>query len=449
MDIILFLLAFAAIIQIAVGLIILFTKRKQLIGILHALHLLSLGLWATGMIFYRYLPEAELENIIFWTKFLYCFGILSAVSFFIFSFHFTKRKIKKWFLSSLGMIYMLFLAFLIFGTNTIITGIEFHPNNREVLQGNLYSIFFVTLLISYFSSFYFLLKQFLTTEGVLKTQTKLILIATVPVVSAASIVNMILPTFCGNFAYSWAAPVLLPTSAFTIYYAIYRHRFLNLNLAFAKLLKKATSISVAAMIIFFVYKWTRNHFSSSTNYFLYLSVFSGIFTIFVYSKVIHFLTPRFTTKVEYFIQAVNSLREEKNIYKNLAQFQKNIQEVFCKKLKLKSANIMIIDQKVKNNYPKLIKCLEKNDEILVTDEIRFRRAEGEEHPYLEELESLSEICLPLYFPAKKLIGVFTLGKKINEKGMEDDYSREEIEAIIQVQSYLSLTLAGILQDNES
>lgn len=63
---------------------------------------------------------------------------------------------------------------------------------------------------------------------------------------------------------------------------------------------------------------------------------------------------------------------------------------------------------------------------------------------LPELKKMGEVCLPLFSPSRELLGFFTLGKK----DFNDPYSKEEIEAIRQLSSYLNLELTSILYKSE-
>ena len=449
------ILVFIALAQLVVGTTVLFTSRRKWIGTLHAVHLISLGMWTIGMIFYLSIPETKEISILWWTRFLYFFGILSSISLFGFSYFFTSKNKNSdnLFWLFIGSCSILF-SFLIFATNTITAGIEFHPGYREVLHGKLYPLFFTTLSIVYITSFFLLFRQlFSTNKEILKRQTKLILIAVVPVVTVGGIVNMILPAFWGNFKYAWVGPMILPTSAFAIYYAIHRYRFLNITFNIVKLAKIILAIITAATITYTLYSGSNYLFNEQYSIKLndfYFSIFSTTCAIIVYLKTLCLLNSsmfnRFIgiTNAEYFEKAVSDLQRKKIAYLTFSQLENDIQETFSKKLKIKSSQIILINKKNRTSYLKLIEHCEKNREILVTEEIQFEENRKNLPPFLEELKSLGKICLPLYHPTKDLIGFLVLGHKQSEKL----YSKEAIAAIEHIAPYLGIRLATILHNSE-
>lgn len=452
MNIIITCIAFFALVQLIVGVFLLFSRFRRLTGTLYAFHILSSGLWAIGMIFYYIIPEIQAGYVLGWTRFLYLFGVLAPINFFGFTYFFTQnRNIKNTPLLFIISFFTILFFILIFATDTIVSGIEFHPGNREVLHGRLYPLFFITLFTAFFASFFLLFKQFFSTKKeILKQQTKLIMLASIPALTIAGIVNMILPVFWGNFTYVWIGPMVLPTSAFTIYYAISRYRFLNIKFNLINFVKNATAIFITSAVVYFLYLGI-SHFAQTTYYaklIISFSVVATIFSILFYLAIIRLLNSQIfydivgTTSVEYFKKITSDLQARKNVYATALELECALQKIFCTKLKIESAHLLILRKGIQKNYPHLLKYCEKHKEILVTKELKFLQThENKKIPFLKELKSLGEICLPLlHYPSQKLIGFLILGKKL----FDHVYSSEEIKALESLRTYFSLALMNII-----
>lgn len=454
MKIIIALLVLVSLAQIIVGIIVLLKNKKKWVGMLHSMHLISLALWTVGMIFYFALDITEIEQIIWWTRFLYFFGVLSSISLVGFSYFFTKKERKSTSLLVFAGICATLFFLLIFFTNTIVAGIEFHPGNREVLHGSLYPLFFVGLFVAFLRSFFLLFQQYFSTKKeVLKQQTKLILLAAVPVVAVASIVNMILPAFWGNFTYVWIGPMVLPTSALTIYYAISRYRFLNIQFNLINLAKQTAAICLAAGGVYLLYVGIFSVFPAlhSPKLFFGFSLLATVISLAFYLTMKNFFNSATfynllgTTSVGYFKQTIAGLQAEKNVYNTSLELEHDIQKTFCQKLRIESAHLFILEAKNQQNYPKLLKYCKNHPEVLVTKEREFQRSEGQKSPFLKELKSLGEVCLPLLnYPSQALIGFLLLGKK----PFDQVYSAEEIKAVEGLRAHLSLALMNVLYNRE-
>ncbi len=438
MKLITLLLSITAGIQLLVGGLVFATNRKRTLGFLHALHLSSLGLWAGGMVFYLSLPESSLGPIVNWTRFLYFFGILSGIGFFGFSLYFTKKN----------------TSFLIFNTNSIVSGIEFHSNNRQVIQGELYPIFFLTFFTVYPIAFLLLAREYLLSQKIKKHQTKLILMATVPVVLVASIVNLLLPVLFGNFTYAWVAPLILPTSSLTVYYAIHRYRFLNIQFTAINIGKKIVSLFFSMATGYFFMLWINSigYLKGQTEYFPNVVIICLIFSFVYYLCAEFFYSDLFykifqPTSLEHFKRTIEEFKKRDATYDCLETLRYHIENIFCEKLKIGSAELVVVEASFEEKFPKLTEHFksQKNTGLLVAKEVEFLVAhEKREIPYCEELQGLGEICLPLYNSSGLFLGCLILGEKPNRA----IYSQEEIELIESLQRNFNLELTGLLYQSQ-
>ncbi|MFH1375206.1 MAG: HAMP domain-containing sensor histidine kinase [Patescibacteria group bacterium] len=125
------------------------------------------------------------------------------------------------------------------------------------------------------------------------------------------------------------------------------------------------------------------------------------------------------------------VREFKNknvIYTTLKKFEDDLQKVFEKKLHITSARLVILNEKNRKSFERLVRLFEKRKGVLV----------------LKDTARLSEVVIPLFHPSRGLSGFLALG----EKSSGDNYSRKEIRALEEATPLLSLKLSETLFSSE-
>ena len=442
--IIILLLVAVACLELWVGILVLKNNTKKELGVLHGFHLISLSLWAGAMALYFGLPEVYYEAIVFWTRFLYFFGILSGISFLGFSYALYKGKVEKPIKLGLGLLAVLF-AILLFFTDSIVSGIAFHPGNREVIQEWLYPLFFIGLFSVYLTAFGLLLKQILDTRGIARFQTTLILAAAVPVVFTAFVVNMLLPALYGNFEYAWIAPVLLPTSAFTIYYAIHQYRFLGICLKIPYLLSETISILIAVTISLVSMSFSLVYLDTIQAQLLAFGEFIVIYSLF--SWILNKYQIFKVREVQQFQNLETVLKDfmsRGKMYISIEDLKITLKDLFEKKLDFESVKLHI---GVNNISPALQTYFQHYPHLLVRDEIVLKnQRENAQCNYLEDLSQLGELCIPLYKGnnTQEFIGVLVIGKK----NYRDIFLKEELELLEKLGKQVSLWILGISYNKE-
>lgn len=443
------LLLVAAILQLVFGGIVFFINRMKLEGVWYSIHLISLGLWTFGMFFYYWFPVELEESILFWARFLYCFGVCSAISFFLFTYSFVKGRTVVWQMI-LFLAWATALGYSIFNGDGIVSGISLDLSNRVVLHGDLYFLFFTTLFAFYLSGFYVLIKKYTHTPvGILQKQIKYILISTIPVVGVASVFNMILPAFWGNFSYAWLSPLILLFEAFFIYYSIYRYRFLDVKLTIFRILKIVFSFISSLFITYGFAKGLVYFIGADQLLFLRESVFIGM-GILSYLKIHKFLNSAFVEKIfgipssEYFKRSVLLMQEQYIFNDSVLKFEETLNKVFCEKLGIDFVEIVVLNAEKKVKYKAIISYFSNEDEFLIRSEIPYIEKNKNKKLDIKIDEIEGEVFILLKNAYHGYIGIFVLGKKA--KG--EIYSKEEVRVLRQASHYLTSSLMGILYNKD-
>ncbi len=447
--IILLLLLGTGVLQICLGLLIFFINKTRLEGTWYFIHLLSLGLWTLGMFFYYWLPLDSIEEIVWWVRFLYCFGVYSAISFFLFTLSFVRQKTTFFYMFSI-FIWIIILGYILFESEFIIAGMEVQGNNRRVLHGNLYFLFFITLFSFYLSGFYVLAKKYFSTKiSILRKQIKYILLASLPVVGMASVFNMILPAFWGNFTYAWLSPLFLSLEAIVIYYSIYRYRFLDIKLTILRGMKILLSFFASIFIAGFILVHIKPLFDFEIPTF-YLLLIDGTLTVAFYFIFIWFFDSNIfgdlfgAKSAKVFRQTISYFKSSHFIYESVSSLENNLRELFCKKLNIKSLKLIILTKEQKKKYQSVLNYYEKYNDVLVKEEIPYIEMKNQVNLGISnEIQQEGEVFIPLANPIKGGIAILILGKKQREI-----YLARELKTLRNFGHFLSLVLTGILYNKD-
>jgi two-component system autoinducer 1 sensor kinase/phosphatase LuxN len=260
--------------------------------------------------------------------------------------------------------------------------------------------------------------------------------------------HMIIPSIYGNYNYVWIPPLLTVLQVLIVGYAVITKRFIDISLFISRLLKLliAFAFSVGIALAFYsgveiVAPDTTLIVQFSLTVFAALSAFGGTMRFFNSFAFYRY----FGSASENFERMVEGLKESRQVYTSIRDFERDIRKAFSTHTKGIRPRIVLLNRKNRRKYQRLIQHFRDNRGVLVTEEVKFTENEQERMvPFLRELESLGGVCLPLFHPSKGLVGLFTLG----EKNYEHLYLKEEIAAIEDMGSYLNFMLTGILYNAE-
>lgn len=325
----------------------------------------------------------------------------------------------------------------------------FTDGNFELVQGPYFFIFYIFLVAAIVLGFRNILVTF---QKIKRKKRSLearkfahIGIGISFMYGTAIIFHMIIPYFFYNYSYSWVPPAFSILDILIVGYGVLAQRFRSVILIVLQTVKFMISFFlafVAASLSFFLLQLLIK------NEQIPVLILSALVFLLVFLKIYKLVqSPTFgqLTTIEQFQSALAELKQKNVIYDSFKEFEKELQQIFCRTFGIESADIILLNEEKKKTYKNLFKHFQKLSNILVTKEIQLlENTEKKLLPFSEELASLGEICLPLYSPNQEIIALFVLGGK----PFDAIYTKEEIEAVEGLSSFLSLNLAAILYNFE-
>lgn len=239
-------------------------------------------------------------------------------------------------------------------------------------HGPLHSLYIFHYLMNCVIAILLLNKKKSTLDGIEKKKITIALSGVLTVALTTIIFYTILPKFD---IYLIQHETNLFSLVFVIltFYSIVKYRFLDIKFTVSRIVKVSIALVGAACISYVLISATRMLFPdlySSLHTMLGIAYGTLFFLLFFRFFKSHMFHNFFSTKgVEYFQQVLSDFRYKNITYRNLRELERSIKENFCKKLKIKSARIILLDQKTRKKYPKLIQYFEYSEEILVRQEI--------------------------------------------------------------------------------
>lgn len=261
---------------------------------------------------------------------------------------------------------------------------------------------------------------------------------------ALFVFSVLLPVIFNNYRYVWIPPVLSILDVLIVGYAILTKRFLDVRLLISNISKGVLAFVFSLGLSYLFTRLTGFIFPPTSFSFYFISLITAIFFYVRIHKLLnsHTFHQIFgSSNTQHIRQVILDLKEKNKLYTSVVELETDLQKAFSTKNRPVDCHVLPITRQNRAKYPELVKYFKSHHHILVTEEIKF--VENEEDnlfPFLEELEALGGVCLPLFSPSKDLVGFFTLGKK----QYDHLYSKEEIEALENMGSYLSMLLNDIL-----
>ncbi|MCL5410597.1 MAG: ATP-binding protein [Patescibacteria group bacterium] len=222
------LLLSVSIASIGLGLIIFLRNTKNNANFYYGLFSMFLAVWAFGMWMYAKDP-INFNRILVWSKVLHFAGISVAVNLLLFSFAFTANKLlSKIYIRIIILTPIILLFWLTLFTNKVISSVNFLPDNRQLIYGPLYFIYFGIFVLYMLLALIILTKKYFASSGILKQQLKYICLGIGIPSSIALVINMVLPAL-GNFRIAWSGPVVIFVVIASIGYAITKHHLFEIK----------------------------------------------------------------------------------------------------------------------------------------------------------------------------------------------------------------------------
>lgn len=207
---------------------------------------IALFAWCLTMMMYRL---ADQQWVVFWTRLLYFSASFVPSTFLLFSIAYPDKKLNNIQKFAVIIPNVIVAALCLFG-NTMIEGVTVIKNSENIIHfGKLYYILYQLYTPALFlASFVILIRKALKARGLLKAQLSYILIGVIVTSSIAMVTNLILPTI-KIFTYNWVGQVSTIIWVSFVSYAILRHRLLEIEYVFSKII--FTLISAIPAYVFY------------------------------------------------------------------------------------------------------------------------------------------------------------------------------------------------------
>ncbi|MBS4014782.1 MAG: GAF domain-containing protein [Bacteroidetes bacterium] len=440
------------------------------------------AVWLFGT-FMMFLSKNNDAAAIFWDRFIYL-GVVFIPSVF-YHFGLVFNKLKNKFLLLLGYIFSIFFL-IISRTDYFVTSLFRYTWGIHTQAGffhHLYLIFFTIYISLFFLSFY---KTYKTSSGLLKQQTKYILLAFIFLILVGA--TAFLPAYkISIYPFSYIAGVVFTS---VVAYAIVRYRLMDIRLVIrsftiygfsffvsvglsllsmflaTKYLSFYISSPVVGAIILIggiiIFQLVKESFSKFANKHLF-------YTLYSYEKTLGDLTEKLSRtidldrlvnltvetikdvmkldKVGLVLHKIKTLKSELKLIEN---HQIKNGESFSKE-ESDQANFYLAQnvsfEKIKINTliqnDLIVNYLEKTKKPLVKDEISHLIEEFDNEKDREIFrkldESMKELGASLYLPLiieSKLIGLFVLGKKISG----DAYTIQDLNLLETVANQIAIAI---------
>ncbi len=238
-----------AFLNCALGLVIYFQGKRNLVSKWFSVFAFSLAVWSFGMMMYARDPFVE-QAVYDWSILLHLAGSLVAMSFLFFTLYYPEAKTDvKTYWQLILFLPLLVIFYFLFIDQQIIIGINNLPNNRQLVYGAYYPFYFMHFFLYMgIGLFHLFIKSYRYTEKLKRQQIKIIFWGVLIPLVFAGIINMVLAAL-GNFTYAWTGPIFLLIVVCFITYAIVKLQFLDLKVVAAEIF--AVLLSLISLVEIF------------------------------------------------------------------------------------------------------------------------------------------------------------------------------------------------------
>jgi len=450
MDIQTIFLVITTVINFGWGILIFINGHNKKPNLIFSYVVFSVVLWSISMAGYRLSASYTLD----WCRVLYVAAILIPLSFLYFNFTFPEGKtINKYFLAIIFLPAIMLIILTVFGNTIIADAFRVKDAENKIIFGSLY-IFYVLYIIGYFSwSFIILIMNQKKYSGIVRMQSKYILIGAGSASIVAMVTNLLLPWF-NIFIVNWLGQVATFLWVSFTSYAMIRYRLMDLRV----ILRKGVIYFISSAFVygaFYSITWIYNKLFGGiyeNEAYLLGLVFAPLFVLlFVWTNE---KIKKITNKYLFFSlynsqETMEKLADELTNSIDLGKIVGSIVSSIKEAMQLDKAGILLIDQNeevikykiakvvgfnenngislVQDNF--LMQYLEKTQKLLVKDELQMISRDLYNEKDRKKMDQLAEnmklieasLCLPMII-SNKLIGIIVLGDKISG----DAYTSEDL-----------------------
>lgn len=349
-----------------------------------------------------------------------------------------------------SIIFAVAISVVVLIPNTIFSYVSVQTSGWTMLGMESFAGLFSLFLFSYsvYIIFLIFIKKRKNRGSIFEKQFNLFLSAHLITFIFIYSLNWILPVYFEIFYLNALGPIATFISIGTFAYAATHYRFFSTNLITSKFLKAIFLIFSSIALAYFLLQGINSIFVLPPLYIIALIVvvlFGYNYLAYLFLRSDLFYRVFGITSIEHFQKTIKNFSSHNFLFTSLEELKTTLNNVFCKKLKIKFVNLLPLNHEIREKYPHLIQSCAQTRKILVTSELEFfKNQKLVNESLLQELKSLGQICLPLFQHSGKLIGFFVLG----DKQFGGFYLKEEINSIKQLENYLSLKLMSVLYKTE-
>jgi len=435
-------------------------SQKNKVNISFALFTFFLGLWAFCFYFYFY---PIILSRLMWIKLVYFISLLILPPALYFISCFPIRRMESLFLIGVFYTTLVFpLIWLLFFTDLWVREVIIYPLGPQTVTGVGYIFYFLFVGIIAVFGFYNLIKNYLLTRGVLKTQLKFILLGIFSFAIPTIIVDIVLPLISGNSRYFWLSPVFAIFFISATTYSITRYRLMDIRVVIGKGVVYFLSfilIVIFGLLLLFLNSRLNQpvpvNITASFILIIGILLFQPIFRFFekFASKYFYYTFYSYQTVLTDLGKKLTQVLESEKLSSLIANTLIDTMKLDRAVILLRNSDGSYEIQKnigfreengislVKDNF--LTIWLEKTQKPLIYEELFLIIRDTTEEIEKERLKKLGEnmkrieaaLCLPLFIE-EKIVGMIVLGNKISG----EPYSVQDIELLTTLSNQASIAL---------
>lgn len=217
----------AVLMNVLLGVIILFKRRGKLDNKIYFINLVCIIWWTVAIILYR--SSNSPADLIPLAINLYLAPIFIASSFLYFSLFFPEQKVKYHLLKWLAIfVPSVLVSSLLFVPGSIIESVQVNIGSEHIISfGPLYWVYAFYISLNFCIGLSILAHRFsLTKKTIQRRQISYLLIGYLSASTLAMITNLILPWF-GEFKFNWLGQGLTVLMVIPVAYAIFKHHLFS------------------------------------------------------------------------------------------------------------------------------------------------------------------------------------------------------------------------------
>ncbi len=438
-----------------------FKNRHNIVNKTFAFFTASLGLWSASLVF------LQLTQSLFWSDAVMFFGILMGLGFLLFvevfpnGTHFPKILTAFLVLAALLMIFLLPFGLLI-------KGVVIKNGRLQPILGPLYPLFTIYVFGTASLGFIKLFIKYRKLWGLAKYQLKYLLWGLAIFSAGALLTNVFLPNF-GIYNLAFLGPVFSIVFALTVFYAIVRHRLMEIQLVLGRGVISLLTLTVTALFPVVLVLSLNEKFLVPWGVPRYVAALvAAIFFVSTHDRVEKFfearltkyLAKKFLTFNELLQEVQTVFREEIRLEKLVARLAQLLAEVFSpqwqcffifttdKEKKIRLFRVYNFGQNFAlPNFPASffdeLKQLRRTKLFTINEALQEK---GEKSVIAQVLKNIgAEICAPLV-SRDRLVGLLFMGSRQNRKA----YSKQDLDTLQVVinQAAISIDNARLYQESQ-